>query len=67
MNTFILLFLAESYQGDQTTWECMTERKTEDLVKKEVMFDHFATSYMSLYTSLYGGMTALFPSCQPYM
>jgi len=45
----------------------MTERKTEDLLKEEAIFDHFATFCMSLYTSLYGGMTALFHSCQPYI
>jgi hypothetical protein len=38
--------------------ECMAERKTEDLVQKEVIFGCFALFCMSLRTSLYGAMTA---------
>jgi hypothetical protein len=36
----------------------MAEGETEDLVRKEVIFGCFAFLYMSLYTSLYGAMTA---------
>jgi hypothetical protein len=36
----------------------MAEEKTEDIVKKEVIFGCFAFFCMSLYTSFYGAMTA---------
>jgi hypothetical protein len=50
----ISVLLAKSCSGDQKT-ECMAERETEDLEKKDVVF-----FCMFLCTSLYGAMTSSF-------
>jgi hypothetical protein len=44
-----LMFLADSYEGDRK----MVEGETEDLLKKEVIFDCFAFFCLSLCASLY--------------
>lgn len=49
--------LAESYHGNQTT-ECNDREKTENKVKKEVIFDCFVLFCTSLYTYMYSATTA---------
>lgn len=51
------VLLAKSCSGDQKI-ECMAERETEDLEKKDVVFDCFAFFCMFLCTFLYGAMTS---------
>jgi hypothetical protein len=36
---------------------CKVEGETENLVRKEMIFNYFALSCMSIYISLYGAMT----------
>jgi len=54
--TMTSVLLAKSCSGDQKI-ECIAERKTEGLQKKDVVFDCFAFFGMFLCTSLYGAMT----------
>jgi hypothetical protein len=51
-NGITSVLLAEIFQGDWTA-----KGETEDLLKKEVIFDYFTLFVMRLYASSYGATT----------
>jgi len=54
----VLLFLAEDCVGECTMCSAWGRGGTEDLLKKEVIFDWFASSSIFLYFSLYGSVAS---------
>jgi len=52
-----LVVLAESHQADRTT-KCTTWEKTENTVKREVIFNCFVLFCTSLHTYMYSATTA---------
>jgi hypothetical protein len=55
-----LVVLAESHQADRIT-KCTTWEKTENTVKREVIFNCFVLFCTSLHTYMYSAMKASIP------